>query len=104
VVVPIVAAFAAQFLTAKAQQSKATAKSEIAGRYITEAAEAVSTAILYTAQTYTDTLKKSGTFTVENQKTALYRTLDQAKSLLTERMRCVSLSPPMGTPQRILLT
>ena len=39
-------------------------------RYITEAANAVQSAVLYIAQTYVDNLKMEDKFTKENQETA----------------------------------
>ena len=42
------------------------------------------TAVIYVAQTYVDELKKSGTFTEENQKIAMQKALEVAKKQLTQ--------------------
>jgi hypothetical protein len=87
VAVPILTTFAVNFLRAKAAQATATVKNELANKYISEATDAVATAVLYTTQTYTDTLKKSGTFSKENQLEAFAKALAQAKALITDDTR-----------------
>lgn len=83
VAVPILSTFAVKWLNAKAAQATAQSDNERARAYIQEVAEAVSTAVAYTSQTYVDGLKKSQTFTVENQKEALTLAKDKAISLLS---------------------
>lgn len=83
VAVPILATFAVNFFTAKTAQAKASTENELADKYLTNVNDAVTTAVLYVSQTYTDALKKSGTFTVENQREALKQASAQAKALLT---------------------
>lgn len=51
--------------------------------YLKEATTAISTAVAHTSQTYVDALKKSGTFSKENQEAALQKSLEEAKKLLT---------------------
>lgn len=84
VAVPILSAFAVKWLNAKAAQASAQATNEKARAYINEAAEAVSTAVAFTSQTYVDELKKSQTFTADNQKEALNKAKDKALSLLSQ--------------------
>ena len=81
--VPIVTGFAVSFLNAKAKHAKESAKSETARRYIDEADDAVTKAVLHTSQTYVDALKESGTFNPENQVTALRKAVARAGALLT---------------------
>jgi len=81
--VPILTAFAARFLHAKAEHAKIAAENDTAERYITEIADAVTSAVLHTAQTYADGLKASGTFTLDNQREALNKSVTQARALLT---------------------
>ncbi len=81
--VPILTAFGVQFLRQRAAAAAAATSNQTAQKYITEISEAVSTSVMYVSQTYVDTLKKSGTFTAENQKEAFTKAMDQAKSLLT---------------------
>ena len=84
VTVPVITAFAVRFLNAKAGEAKGHMNNETAVRYLTEAAEAVETAVLHTAQTYVDGLKASDKWTKENQKEALSMAIKEAKFLLTE--------------------
>ena len=56
----------------------------MAKRFLDAVADAVSTAVTYTSQTYVDALKKSGEFTKENQEFALKVAIAKAKALLTE--------------------
>jgi hypothetical protein len=80
---PILVAFVARWLNVQAEQVKKRTNNETAARYITEITNAVSTAVLHTAQTYVDTLKKDGVFDADNQRAALNTALSQAKSMLT---------------------
>ena len=50
-------------------------------------ADAISTAVTYTSQTYVDALKNSGKFTKENQEEALKKAVEQAEKLLTAEAR-----------------
>ena len=84
VATPIVAVFAIQFLKAKAEHAKTQTQNATVERYITEITDAVTTAVLHTSQTYTDTLKKSGTFSTDNQREAFGLAVTQAKTLLAE--------------------
>lgn len=84
VAVPILSAFAVKWLNAKAAQASAQATNEKARAYINEAAEAVSTAVAFTSQTYVDELKKSQAFTTDNQKEALNKAKDKALALLSQ--------------------
>ena len=81
--IPILAAFAARWMNAMADRAEEGAARERTSRYMAEVTEAVSNAVLHTAQTYVDTLKDSGTWTEENQREALKRAVAQAKALLT---------------------
>ena len=81
--VPIITAFGIRFLHVKAEQVKAAADNEIAERYITEIADAVTTAVLHTSQTYSDELKKTGVFSLDCQREALNKSVTQARTLLT---------------------
>ena len=82
--VTLLSTYATKYLNAKAEQAKAAAGSEAAARYIGEASDAVSTAVLHTAQTYVDALKKGGAFNVDEQKTALQLALATARGQLTQ--------------------
>jgi len=84
VATPIVAGYAVKALNAHAEQAKAATANEMAQRWIAEVANAITTAILYTSQTYVDALKDSGDFTVDRQKQAFKLAMEQAKSLLSK--------------------
>ena len=60
---------------------------ETAKKYLADADAAISTAVTYTSQTYVDALKKSGSFTKENQKEALQLAVDKAATLMTAEAR-----------------
>ena len=45
----------------------------------------MATAVTYVSQTYVDELKKSGTFTEENQRIAIEKALEVAKQQLTQQ-------------------
>lgn len=82
--VPVCAAFIGKGLKALAAYLGQKTESDMAKRFLNAVADAVSTAVTYTSQTYVDALKKSGEFTKENQKEALSRAVDKAKTLLTQ--------------------
>lgn len=81
--IPVCAAFLVQFLRRKSAQIGAQTDSLTAKKMLDEAADAVTTAVTVTSQTYVDSLKKSGGFTKENQKIALDLAVERAKKLLT---------------------
>ena len=81
--VPVCAAFIGKGLKALANYLGVKSESATAKRFLEAVADAVSTAVTYTSQTYVDALKKSGEFTEENQREALKMAIAEAKSLLT---------------------
>lgn len=82
--VPVIAAFASKGFVALAQYLGVKAENATFAKYTDQIGKAVSTAVIYVAQTYVDELKKSGTFTEENQKIALQEALNVAKKQLTQ--------------------
>ncbi len=83
-VVPVCAAFIGKGIKALAIYLGQRSESDVAKRLLDAVADAVSTAVTYTSQTYVDALKKSGEFTKENQEFALKVAIAKAKALLTE--------------------
>ena len=83
VAAPIIAGFAVRWFVANTEHAKANIQNDTAIRYIDEVRDAVSTAVLCTAQTYADELKKSGIFDKENQRNAFSMAYSQAKEMLT---------------------
>ena len=82
--VPVIAAFASKGFVALAQYLEVKVENATFAKYADQIAKAVSTAVIYVAQTYVDELKKSGTFTEENQKIAMQKALEVAKKQLTQ--------------------
>lgn len=82
--VPVIAAFASKGFVALAQYLGVKVENATFAKYSDQIAKAVSTAVIYVAQTYVDELKKSGTFTEENQKIAMQKALKVAKKQLTQ--------------------
>lgn len=85
--VPVCAAFIGKGLKALADYLGIKTKSDTARKYLAEVADAISTAVTFTSQTYVDALKKEDKFTPENQREALQKALAKAQSLLTEEAR-----------------
>ena len=82
--VPVCAAFIGKGLKALAAYLGQKSENDMAKKYLAEAAEAISTAVTFTSQTYVDALKKSGQFDKEAQEWALKVALAQAQRMLTE--------------------
>ena len=82
--VTLLTAFAIRFLLTKIDEVKAMTESDLARKYLDEAARAVTTAVDYTSQTYVGVLKEENIFTLENQKEALQKALITAKDQLTK--------------------
>ena len=81
-VVPVCTAFLAQGIRALARYASTKTDSALAQKYLEDAANAITTAVSRTNQTYVDTLKKSGTFTKENQQEALGMAIREAVNLM----------------------
>ena len=79
--VPVCAAFLVQFLRRKSAEAAARTDSLTTKELLAEVTEAVTTAVTYTSQTYVDALKKSDSFSKENQEEALTMAVEKAKSL-----------------------
>ena len=82
--VPVVAGFAAKGVAALAQYLGVKTGNATVAKYAQEIAQAVATAVTYVSQTYVDELKKSGTFSEENQKIAIEKALEVARQQLTQ--------------------
>ena len=82
--VALLTVYALKWLTANTNQAKTVTNNYVAEKYIDEAKKAITDAISATSQTYTDELKKSGTFSKENQKIALGKAIDSAKAQMSK--------------------
>lgn len=86
VCVPILAGYGVKLIkswTQTAIKDTQGAESDLVQSYLEEISRAVTTAVSYTSQTYVDSLKASGSFTVEAQKKALEKSIAAALSILT---------------------
>ena len=85
--VPVLAGAAIMGVQAGAKYLASRTDNETAKKYLESVADAVSTAVTYTSQTYVDRLKSSKKFSKENQEEALKMAVDQAEKLLTAEAR-----------------
>ena len=81
--VPVCAAAADKGIQVLARNLSIQTDSELARKYLADAADAIATAVSRVNQTYVDGLKKSGTFTKENQEEALSLAVKEAVNLMT---------------------
>ena len=81
--IALLSIYAVKFLIAKTNQAKNALNNELANKYLDEASNAVTTAVLQTAQTYVDVLKESDSFSIDNQKEALKKSIETAKAQMT---------------------
>lgn len=80
--VPVCAAFIGKGVSAFAKYISAQTDNALAKKYLADAADAITTAVSLTNQTYVDALKKSDKFTKENQEEALSRAIKEAVGLM----------------------
>ena len=81
--VPVCAGAIVNGIRALAKHLSTQTDSELARKYLADAADAITTAVSLVNQTYVDGLKKSGTFTKKNQEEALSRAIKEAVNLMT---------------------
>ena len=86
-VIPLLIGFLVLFIKKKTAQVAAQIDNETAKRYLNEAANAVTTAVTATSQTYVDALKKTNAFTAEAQLEALNKAKDTALAIMTPAAR-----------------
>lgn len=80
----ILTTFIVQWLMAKKNKIISETNSEIADKYYAMIFDTVANCVIATNQTYTDTLKKNGAFTVEAQQIAFEKTLNAVLAILSE--------------------
>lgn len=86
-VVPTVTVYLCSFLSKKKEEIRQSMTSETQKRLLDEAMEAVTTAVIKTNQTYVDTLKNNGAFSIENQKTAFKKSLQTAIEIMSQETK-----------------
>lgn len=85
--VPVIMVYICSFLGAMGKLIKERIESENAKKLLDEAIEAVNTAVIGTSQVYVEALKKSGQFTIENQKEAFAMSYNTAMSIMTQEAK-----------------
>lgn len=85
--IPILVTFLVKYLKAKADQTTTRIDNELIRAYLQEASDAVLQGVVYTAQTYVDSLKKQGKFDATAQKVAFTQAKEVALKLLTEEAK-----------------
>ena len=73
-----------KYINSKSAEVIATTDNEIAKKYIALLDSTITDCVLATTQTYVESLKKSGNFDVEAQKTAFEMTYNAVLNVLTE--------------------
>ncbi len=86
-VIPVIAAYVCRFLKAKRDEVEAGETVGMSDFIIREALDAVIAAVSYVCQTYVDGLKKSGKFSVENQKYAFQLAYDKASLIIAQETK-----------------
>lgn len=81
--VPVIVAYGAKLFKAKREEILSKIDNTYVKNTITEATDIIVNAVDFVSQTYVDSLKKAGEFTVEEQKVALEKAMEQAKGLLS---------------------
>lgn len=85
--VSIIAAYLRSYLKVKKNEILTKIADENTRKIVEKALDAVSTAVTTTNQTYVEALKKSGTFSVENQKEAFEQSYNAALSMMNEETK-----------------
>lgn len=81
--IPILAKYAVDALKAWVAEKSASMENKKVANYINEITDTVSQVVMYTTQTYVDTLKAQGKFDDEAQDIAFNKSKDMALKLLT---------------------
>lgn len=81
--VPVISGAIVKGIRALAKHLSTQTDNALAKKYLSDASDAITTAVSRVNQTYVDGLKKSGTFTKENQEEALGLAVKEAVNLMT---------------------
>lgn len=84
VVLPIISAIIVRFVYIKIKEIKTGIENENINNILNEAYEAISTAVIFTSQTFVEALKSSGSFNSEKQKEALSIALKKTYEMLSD--------------------
>ena len=83
-VIPVLTVFICALISKGIERLNQTAGSERFQRLIDEAEKAITTAVIATSQIYVDGLKKSNSFTEENQREAFNMAFAMARDMMAE--------------------
>ncbi|MCD8308868.1 MAG: hypothetical protein LUD19_03355 [Clostridia bacterium] len=86
-VIPVATTYLCQFLKSKQEEAESATNNTTVKALLAEAVDAVCTAVTSTNQTYVDTLKKSGTFTLENQQEAFQKSYETAIAIMSQETK-----------------
>lgn len=79
----VVSCYVVKYISAKVSEINATTKNENAKNILEEAEKAIADAVLYTSQTFVDSLKKENLFDADKQKEALNIALSKALKMMS---------------------
>lgn len=82
--VPILLKYGIALINTKIEEKTALIDNDYAKGLLKDVATILTTCVTEVTQTYVDDLKKTDSFTVENQKIAFEKAVEQAKVLLTD--------------------
>lgn len=80
----VLTTFFVKWVNIKTEEIKSTRKNEMEKKYLDMLNDTISNCVIATSQTYVETLKKQGCFTLEAQKTAFTMTYEAVLKLLTD--------------------
>lgn len=83
VCLPIITAYVVKAIKKLGDNAAADTEDLKISGYIDEITQAITQAVSSTSQTYVDSLKESGEFTIEAQKIALQKSIETAKAILS---------------------
>lgn len=83
VCLPIITAYVVKAIKKFGDNAAADTEDLKISGYIDEITQAITQAVSSTSQTYVDSLKESGEFTIEAQKIALQKSIETAKAILS---------------------
>lgn len=86
-ILPILTLYIVTLIKVKVKEGSAKLENDQLKKYIDAALDAIGNSVLMVNQTYTDSLKKSGTFTKESQEVAKNMAIETAKELITEESK-----------------
>lgn len=86
-IVPLLIAYIITWLKIKIKENKQKIDNEMLQKYIDEATNAISDAVLEVSQVYVDALKKQGKFDAEAQEIAKQMAVDKATTLINEQSK-----------------